>query len=81
MHHRQVRLFPPHRRMILSPWRIFLIALPFRHLPKPDWGFFPGVRALLTVSFRTARALLPSRAQLRYMLLTTFTRLRRQRHE
>jgi len=67
--------------MILSLWRIFLIAHPFRRLPKPDWGFYPGMRALLTVSYRAVRTLLPSRAQLRYALLTTFTRLRRQRHE
>ncbi len=52
--------------LLLSPWRVFLMALPFRSVPKPDWGFYPGLRALLFYAWQNLRAHAGNRARLHY---------------
>ncbi|GAB6080809.1 hypothetical protein [Hydrogenophilus hirschii] len=63
---------PASRRLLLAPWQIALIALPYRGLPKPDWGFYPGLRALLRYGWLSFRLSLPPRARVRYWLLHLF---------
>ncbi len=54
-------------------WRM---ALPFRHLPAPEFGFFPGLRATLRALYAWGRAQLPTRARVRYGVLLVLQRLR-----
>lgn len=68
------------RRLLLSPWRIALLALPYRWLPKPDWGFYPGLRALLRYAWLSLRFAFPPRARLHYWLLSALSFRRTQRH-